>query len=85
MLVSFPHSQNITYHSHTPYIDQVKVEYAFETARIRLYLPLKGETWFFVDNNVTLKGFQDQCKTEDSYLTDVKFYDANGTEYTNED
>jgi hypothetical protein len=26
-----------------------KVEYAFETARVRLYLPNWGETWFFVD------------------------------------
>jgi len=32
------------------FLANLKVEYAFETARVKLYLPLRGETWFYVDN-----------------------------------
>ena len=38
---------------------RVKVEYAFETARVRLYLPQLGETWFFVDRKTTLGQFKE--------------------------
>eukprot|EP00347_Sterkiella_histriomuscorum_P018926 403343635 len=66
-------------------LDQIKVEYAFETARIRLYLPTKGETWFFIDNAITIKEFKNQCQAEDSFLTEVKLLDKNGKEFSNEE
>jgi hypothetical protein len=49
----------------------VKVEYAFETARVRLYLPRYGETWFFVDHDTTVERFTDQIKQDDSFVKDV--------------
>lgn len=42
-------------------LGHVKVEFALETARVRLHLPFKGETWFFVDNKTTLKDFAERC------------------------
>lgn len=63
----------------------VKVEYAFETARIRLHLPLKGETWFFLDQKVTLKDFKEQCQAEDSCVQDLKILDGNKREFRNEE
>lgn len=53
--------------------DQVKVEYAFETARLRLYLPQQGDTWFFTDRATTLGDLKAQCKTEDTLVQEVKF------------
>ena len=50
---------------------QVKVEYAFETVRVRIYLPQWGETWFFIDKNTTLEDFLDQVNKEDKFLTNV--------------
>jgi hypothetical protein len=50
---------------------QVKVEYAFETVRVRIYLPQWGETWFFIDKTTTLEDFLAQVKKEDSFLTNV--------------
>jgi hypothetical protein len=49
----------------------VKVEYAFETVRVRIYLPQWGETWFFIDKTTTLEDFLAQVKKEDSFLTNV--------------
>jgi hypothetical protein len=49
----------------------VKVEYAFETARVRLYLPQFGETWFFVDHDTTVERFTNQIKQDDSFVKDV--------------
>jgi hypothetical protein len=37
----------------------LKVEYAFETARVKLYLPVRGETWFYIDSKQTLKDFKE--------------------------
>ena len=56
---------------------QVKVEYAFETARVKLYLPQYGETWFFVDKNTTIEEFRKQVQLDDSFVKDVKFYVKN--------
>jgi hypothetical protein len=55
----------------------VKIEYAFETARLRIYLPSGGETWFFVDKNQTVKDFLNQCKSEDSYLKEINIVGKN--------
>ena len=49
----------------------MKVEYAFETARVRLYLPQFGETWFFVDHDTTVERFTNQIKEDDSFVKDV--------------
>jgi hypothetical protein len=49
----------------------VKVEYAFETARVRLYLPQYGETWFFVDHDTSVERFTSQIKQDDSFVKDV--------------
>jgi hypothetical protein len=54
----------------------VKVEYAFETARVRLYLPSKGETWFFIDSQTTVQGFKDQIKKEDSLIENFDLLDG---------
>ena len=51
-----------------------KVEYAFETARVRLYLPNWGETWFFVDGQTTISNFKAQCKSEDNFVKDIRFF-----------
>ena len=51
----------------------VKVEFAFENARIRLHLPQWGETWFFVDRATTLGQFKELCKAEDSRVSQVQF------------
>ena len=66
-------------------IGSIKVEYAFETARMRLFLPLRGETWFFIDQKMTLKDFKEQCQEEDSLVTDIKFLDSANKELRNED
>ena len=50
---------------------QVKVEYAFETVRVRIYLPQWGETWFFIDKSTTLEDFLGQVRKEDNFLTNV--------------
>lgn len=65
-------------------LDTLKVEYAFETARIRLYLPSKGETWFFVDDSLTLKDFKEQVKAEDKHATHIQILDANNSELGDE-
>lgn len=51
----------------------VKVEYAFETARVRVFLPEMGETWFFVDQRTTLKDFKQQCIDEDPRIQNLSF------------
>jgi hypothetical protein len=35
---------------------RANVEYAFETARVKLYLPQFGETWYFVSKDKTTFG-----------------------------
>jgi len=54
----------------------VKVEYAFETARVRLYLPQWGETWFYLDRHTTIAQFKKQCLEEDSFVKTVDFQKA---------
>ena len=51
------------------------MEYAFETARLKLFLPSKGDTWFFIDRNLTVTGFKHQCQKEDPSITEIKFGD----------
>jgi hypothetical protein len=54
----------------------VKVEYAFETARVRLYLPSKGETWFFIDSTTTVQSFKDQIMKEDALIENFDLLDG---------
>ena len=61
------------------------MEYAFETARLRLYLPNRGETWFFIDQKMTLKDFKEHCISEDPLVKDVKFIDQDNKELRNEE
>jgi hypothetical protein len=63
----------------------VKVEYAFESARARLYLPSIGETWFFVDQKTSMKEFKDKLILEDKHVKEVKFLDTNKREISNEE
>lgn len=55
----------------------VRVEYAFETARVRLYLPSNGETWFFIDQKTTMEEFVQACEKEDTKIVSgaVRFLD----------
>ena len=55
---------------------QVKVEYAFETVRVRIYLPQWGETWFFIDRNTTVEEFLAQVRKEDQFLTEVGLWET---------
>lgn len=61
------------------------MEYAFETARVRLYLPSMGETWLFVNPDMSLKEFKDNVKAEDKNVLSFTFLDSNHTEITNEE
>jgi hypothetical protein len=69
----------------TPIAGKIKVEYAFETARVRLYLPSIGETWLFVDPQMSLKEFKDYCMAEDKNVLDLKFLDQDHKEIKNEE
>lgn len=60
----------------------MKIEYAFETARVRLYLPTGGETWFFVDKKQTVQAFKEQCQSEDPYLKSINLLTHSNGSYT---
>ena len=53
------------------------MEYAFETARMRIFLPSQGDTWFFIDDKMTMKEFKEECLAEDPKVRSVKFIDTN--------
>ncbi len=55
---------------------QVKVEYAFETVRVRIYLPQWGETWFFIDKSTTVEDFLEQVRKEDDFLTSIALLES---------
>ena len=63
----------------------MKVEYAFESARARLYLPSIGETWFFVDQRTSMKDFKEKLAQEDQHVKEVKFLDSDKREIGNEE
>lgn len=67
------------------YLGTVKVEYAFETARVRVYLPSKGDTWFFIDETTTVEGFKEQIKKEDSLISTLYILDGNKKEIQSKD
>lgn len=58
------------------------VEYTWETARVRLYLPSMGETWFFVDDQTSVKEFTEQVVNEDKTITEFKVLDSQKKEIT---
>ena len=63
----------------------MKVEFALETARVRLHLPFKGETWFFVDSKTTLKDFTERCLEEDALVKDLRILDERQQEFRNQE
>lgn len=64
------------FHEDEAVTGQVKIEYAFETVRVRIYLPQWGETWFFIDKSTTVEEFLQQVKKEDDFLTTVSLWDS---------
>ena len=63
----------------------MKVEYAFESARARVYLPTFGETWFSVSQRMTTREFLDEIKSQDPHVEEVHIVDEKFRELSNED
>lgn len=49
-----------------------------------MYLPSKGETWFFIDDSLTLKDFKEQVQAEDKHVTLIMIHNANGRQLSDD-
>ena len=58
----------------------INTQYLINTAQIKISLPEKGETVFFVSPETSVQDFKQKCQDEDSCISKVEILRGNSTE-----
>ena len=58
----------------------MQLQYMVNMARVKINLPERGDSWFFIDQDATVKDFAKLVKQEDSKISNLEFVSGKPSE-----